>query len=200
VLPSTCACRVALVAVRVGAVDASWRRKMALPASRGAFLIPRRRSLERGAGRVLEIISVCRTGWDVASLALACSSRSPIPTRETESLRSGPMRSRIVFARTSRPGARDWRQSVGWASPAQRVSSVGCALVCGVLLGAKLLGRTRSRGPHRCDGCDHRRPRGDPDCASAETLRPAIHRLPALPVGARAQAAGRAPGAARSPA
>ena len=41
---------------------------------------------------------------------------------------------------------------------------------------------------------------GHADSASAQALRAAVDRLPALPVGARAQAAGGAPGAAGSPA
>ncbi len=51
---------------------------------------------------------------------------------------------------------------------------------------------------HRRDDRDHRRARGDADSASAEAVRAAVDRLPALPGGARAEAAGRAPGAAGS--
>ena len=47
---------------------------------------------------------------------------------------------------------------------------------------------------------DDRGPRGHADSASAPAVWAAVDRLPALPVGARAQAAGGAPGLARSPA
>ena len=68
------------------------------------------------------------------------------------------------------------------------------------LLGAESLGRARSGRAHRRDDRDHRRPRRDADSASAQAVWAAVDRLPALPVGARAQAAGGAPGAAGSPA
>ena len=68
------------------------------------------------------------------------------------------------------------------------------------LLGAESLGRARPRRAHRRDDGDDRRARRDADSASAEALRAAVDRLPALPVGAGAQAAGGAPGAAGSPA
>ena len=61
------------------------------------------------------------------------------------------------------------------------------------------LGRARSGRAHRRDDGDDRRPRGDADSASAPAVWAAVDRLPALPVGARAEAAGGAPGAARSP-
>ena len=69
-----------------------------------------------------------------------------------------------------------------------------------VLLGAESLGRARSRRAHRRDDGDDRRARRDPDRASAEAVWAAVDRLSALPVRARAQAAGGAPGAAGSPA
>ena len=68
------------------------------------------------------------------------------------------------------------------------------------LLGAESLGRARSGRAHRRDDRDDRRARRDADSASAQAVWAAVDRLPALPVGARAQAAGGAPGAAGSPA
>ena len=68
-----------------------------------------------------------------------------------------------------------------------------------VLLGADALGRLGSGGADGRDDGDDRRPRGHADSASAPAIWAAVDRLPALPVGARAQAAGGAPGAAGSP-
>ena len=68
------------------------------------------------------------------------------------------------------------------------------------LLGAVPVGGARPRRPRRRDDGDDRRARRDADSPSAPALRAAVDRLPALPVGAGAQAAGGAPGAAGAPA
>ena len=61
------------------------------------------------------------------------------------------------------------------------------------------LGGPRRGGPRRRHDPHDRGTRRDPRDASAEALRAAVDRLPALPGGARAQAPSGAPGAAGSP-
>ena len=77
-----------------------------------------------------------------------------------------------------------------------RVAPVVGATRRRVLLGAVSVGRARPGRAHGGDDGDDHRPRGDPHRPSASTLRAAIDRLPALPRGAGAQAAGGAAGPA----
>ena len=65
------------------------------------------------------------------------------------------------------------------------------------VFGAVSVGRTRSDHPRRRDDGHDRRPRRHAHRASAQAVRPAVDRLPPLPAGAGAQAAGRPAGAAR---
>ena len=182
--------------------DAAVRRaRLALPARSRASVGPARATTKAASSRAARPCDSKRSCRFRSAPTLAAINATLLAQMDARLDTSAMRPARRSACASPRSSARVDRSPTPFAPEATTFATVARARWCGSRARTT---RCRVAGPGSISSCasapthrHDRRPRRHAHRPSAQALRPAVDRLPALPAGARAQAAGGAPGAAR---